>query len=97
LRGPRASSGWSRWDGASEKRKAMTGEISQGTGKRRLRYPSRGRRWLRGEPRHVLLGSEVYVVENLDRVPPFCPFAALPLKIRGGLPVVRAVALLPGR
>jgi kynurenine formamidase len=47
--------------------------------------------------RHVLLGSEAYVVENLDGVPPFCPFVALPLKIRGGLQVVRAVALLPGR
>jgi kynurenine formamidase len=36
------------------------------------------------------------VVEDLDRVPPFCSFVALPLKIRGGLSV-RAVALLPGR
>ena len=67
-------------------------------GKRRLRYPGRGRRWLGGEPRSPrLIGGEVYVAGSLDSVPPFCPFVALPLKIRGGLQVVRAVALLPGR
>jgi len=48
-----------------------------------------------------LLGSEVYVVENLknlNRLPPFCLFVALPLKIRGGSgSLVRAGALLPGR
>jgi len=54
-----------------------------------------------------LLGNEVYVVENLKKnlnmLPPFCPFVALPLvalplKIRGGSgSLVRAVALLPGR
>jgi kynurenine formamidase len=50
---------------------------------------------------HALLGSEVYVVENLknlNRLPPFCLFVALPLKIRGGSgSLVRAGALLPGR
>lgn len=50
---------------------------------------------------HTLLGNEVYIVENLknlDRLPPFCLFVALPLKIRGGSgSPVRAVALLPGR
>ena len=55
---------------------------------------------------HALLGNEVYVVENLknlNRLPPFClfvalPLVALPLKIRGGSgSPVRAVALLPGR
>ena len=47
---------------------------------------------------HALLGNEVYVVENLknlDRLPPFCFFMALPLKIRGGSgSPVRAVALV---
>ena len=50
---------------------------------------------------HALLGNEVYVVENLknlDRLPPFCLFVALPLKIRGGSgSPVRAIALVPGR
>jgi kynurenine formamidase len=48
---------------------------------------------------HALLGNEVYVVENLNnlnRLPPFCLFVALPLKIRGGSgSPVRAVALVP--
>jgi kynurenine formamidase len=48
---------------------------------------------------YALLGSEVYVVENLnnlDRLPPFCLFMAFPLKIRGGSgSPVRAVALAP--
>jgi kynurenine formamidase len=48
-----------------------------------------------------LLGNEVYVVENLknlNRLPPFCLFVVLPLKIRGGSgSLVRAVALLLGR
>ena len=48
---------------------------------------------------HALLGNEVYVVENLknlDRLPPFCLFLALPLKIKGGSgSPVRAVALVP--
>ncbi|MBA3795414.1 MAG: cyclase family protein [Rubrobacter sp.] len=48
---------------------------------------------------HALLGNEVYVVENLknlDRLPPFSLFLALPLKIRGGSgSPVRAVALVP--
>jgi len=48
---------------------------------------------------HALLGNEVYVVENLrnlHRLPPFCLFLALPLKIRGGSgSPVRAVALVP--
>jgi arylformamidase len=56
---------------------------------------------------HALLGNEVYVVENLkknlNRLPPFCPFVALPLvasplKIRGGSgSPVRTVTLLLGR
>jgi kynurenine formamidase len=51
-------------------------------------------------PAHYeLLGNEVYIVENLnnlDRLPPFCLFLALPLKIRGGSgSPVRAVALVP--
>ncbi len=50
---------------------------------------------------HALLGNEVYVVENLknlDRLPQFCLFVALPLKIRGGSgSPVRAIALVPGR
>ena len=48
---------------------------------------------------HALLGNEVYVVENLknlDLLPPFCLFLALPLKIRDGSgSPVRAVALVP--
>jgi kynurenine formamidase len=48
---------------------------------------------------HALLGNEVYIVENLnnlDRLPPFCLFLALPLKIKGGSgSPVRAVALVP--
>ena len=48
---------------------------------------------------HALLGNEVYVVENLknlDRLPPFSYFMALPLKIKGGSgSPVRAVALVP--
>jgi kynurenine formamidase len=48
---------------------------------------------------YALLGSEVYIVENLknlDRLPPFCLFLALPLKIkRGSGSPVRAVALVP--
>jgi arylformamidase len=48
---------------------------------------------------YALLGSEVNIVENLhnlDRLPPFCLFLALPLKIRGGSgSPVRAVALVP--
>ena len=48
---------------------------------------------------YALLGAEVYIVENLknlDRLPPFCLFLALPLKIRGGSgSPVRAVALVP--
>jgi kynurenine formamidase len=48
---------------------------------------------------YALLGSEVYIVENLknlDRLPSFCFFLALPLKIRGGSgSPVRAVALVP--
>jgi kynurenine formamidase len=48
---------------------------------------------------HALLGNEVYIVENLnnlDRLPPFCLFLALPLKIEGGSgSPVRAVALVP--
>ncbi len=48
---------------------------------------------------YALLGSEVYIVENLknlDRLPPFCLFLALPLKIKGGSgSPVRAVALVP--
>jgi kynurenine formamidase len=47
---------------------------------------------------HALLGSEVYIVENLknlDRLPPFSLFIALPLKIRGGSgSPIRAVALV---
>jgi kynurenine formamidase len=47
---------------------------------------------------YALLGSEVYIVENLknlDRLPPFCFFLALPLKIKGGSgSPVRAVALV---
>ncbi len=49
---------------------------------------------------HALLGNEVYVVENLknlDRLPPFCVFLALPLKIKDGSgSPVRAVALVSG-
>ena len=49
---------------------------------------------------YALLGNEVYIVENLknlDRLPPFCLFLALPLKIKGGSgSPVRAVALVPG-
>jgi kynurenine formamidase len=48
---------------------------------------------------YALLGSEVYIVENLknlDQLPPFCLFLALPLKIRGGSgSPVRAIALVP--
>jgi kynurenine formamidase len=48
---------------------------------------------------YALLGSEVYVVENLKNLgtlPPFCLFVAFPLKIRGGSgSPVRAVALVP--
>jgi kynurenine formamidase len=48
---------------------------------------------------HILLGNEVYIVENLknlERLPPFSLFVALPLKIRDGSgSPVRAVALLP--
>jgi kynurenine formamidase len=48
---------------------------------------------------HALLGNEVYVIENLknlDRLPPFSFFVALPLKIKGGSgSPVRAVALVP--
>ena len=48
---------------------------------------------------HVLLGNEVYVVENLknlEALPPFCLFLALPLKIKDGSgSPVRAVALVP--
>jgi len=47
---------------------------------------------------YALLGSEVYIVENLknlDRLLPFCFFLALPLKIKGGSgSPVRAVALV---
>jgi len=47
---------------------------------------------------YALLGSEVYIVENLknlDRLPPFCLFHAFPLKIKGGSgSPVRAVALI---
>jgi kynurenine formamidase len=51
-------------------------------------------------PAHqVLLGNEVYVVENLKNLevlPPFCLFLALPLKIKDGSgSPVRAVALVP--
>jgi kynurenine formamidase len=48
---------------------------------------------------YALLGSEVYVVENLknlNELPPFCLFMAFPLKIRDGSgSPVRAVALAP--
>jgi kynurenine formamidase len=48
---------------------------------------------------YTLLGAEVYIVENLknlERLPPFCLFLALPLKIEGGSgSPVRAVALVP--
>jgi kynurenine formamidase len=48
---------------------------------------------------YALLGNEIYIAENLnnlDRLPPFCVFAAFPLKIRGGSgSPVRAVALVP--
>jgi kynurenine formamidase len=48
---------------------------------------------------YALLGNEVYIVENLnnlDLLPPFCLFLALPIKIRGGSgSSVRAVALVP--
>ena len=47
---------------------------------------------------YALLGNEVYIVENLknlNRLPPFCLFLALPLKIKGGSgSPVRAVALV---
>lgn len=47
---------------------------------------------------HALLGNEVYVVENLknlNRLPPFAYFMALPLKVKGGSgSPVRAVALV---
>ena len=50
---------------------------------------------------HALLGNEVYIVENLknlDGLPPFCTFLALPLKVKGGSgSPVRAVALVPRR
>lgn len=46
---------------------------------------------------YTLLGSEVYIIENLknlDLLPPFCTFMAFPLKIRGGSgSPVRALAL----
>jgi kynurenine formamidase len=77
----------------------MTGDTSQGTppGSADCDTPAVGAAGSEEDPaRRVLIGSEVCEVGNLDRVPPFCPFVALPLKIRGGLPV-RAVALLPGR
>ncbi|HJQ29916.1 MAG TPA: cyclase family protein [Rubrobacter sp.] len=48
---------------------------------------------------YALLGNEVYIVENLknlELLPPFCLFMALPLKIKGGSgSPVRAVALVP--
>ena len=48
---------------------------------------------------YALLGNEIYIAENLknlDRLMPFCLFAAFPLKIRGGSgSPVRAVALVP--
>jgi len=48
---------------------------------------------------YALLGSEVYIVENLknlDELPPFSLFMAFPLKIRRGSgSPVRAVALVP--
>jgi kynurenine formamidase len=52
-----------------------------------------------GYPAHyALLGSEVYIAENLknlDQLPPFCLFMAFPLKIKGGSgSPVRAVALV---
>ncbi len=49
---------------------------------------------------YTLLGSEVYIIENLknlDLLPPFCTFMAFPLKIRGGSgSPVRAFALVSG-
>jgi kynurenine formamidase len=77
----------------------MTGDTSQGTtpGSADCDNLAVGAAGSEEDPaHHVLIGSEVCVVEDLDRVPPFCSFVALPLKIRGGLSV-RAVALLPGR
>ena len=48
---------------------------------------------------YALLGSEVYIVENLknlNELPSFCLFVAFPLKIRGGSgSPVRAAALVP--
>lgn len=48
---------------------------------------------------HVLLGNEVYIVENLKNLgnlPPFCVFLAMPLKVEGGSgSPLRAVALVP--
>jgi kynurenine formamidase len=48
---------------------------------------------------YALLGSEVYIVENLknlDKLPAFCLFMAFPLKTKGGSgSPVRAVALMP--
>jgi kynurenine formamidase len=54
----------------------------------------------RENPAHyILLGNEIYIVENLknhERLPPFSLFVALRLKIRDGSgSPVRAVALLP--
>jgi len=47
---------------------------------------------------YVLLGNEVYIVENLKNLgtlPPFCLFMAFPLKVKGGSgSPVRAVALV---
>ena len=84
----------------------MTGDASRGATPRGRCIP-RGHPISSGPAHHALLGNEVYVVENLkknlNRLPPFCPFVALPLvalplKIRGGSgSPVRAVALLPGR
>jgi kynurenine formamidase len=51
-----------------------------------VRHARSRRHGLHGNPaHHALLGNEVYIVENLnnlDRLPPFCLFLALPLKIR---------------
>ena len=92
-------------------RRTMTGDASRGATPRGRCIP-RGHPISSGPAHHALLGNEVYVVENLkknlNRLPPFCPFVALPLvalplvalplKIRGGSgSLVRAVALLPGR
>lgn len=51
------------------------------------------------QPAHyILLGSEVYIMENLNnlsQLPPFCVFMALPLKVKGGSgSPVRAIALV---